>query len=119
MSETFLAFSYLTGSSMGAGSSYPESYPSSARSARRDSFEEYDAGDDEVRTGAGSKSPVVPAPIKKDTPRVPQGKTKEINLFDFDDDDNLPVGNGGTPSAAPAAALNKLSLDGVYNRQAL
>lgn len=98
---------------MGAGSSYPESFPSSARSsARRDSFEEYDAGDDEVRTGSGSKSPDVPAPIKKDTPRVPQTKPKEVNLFDFDDDDNLPAGNGSTPAAAPAAALNKLSLDG-------
>lgn len=107
-----------TGSSMGGGSSYPDSYPSSARSttgnARRDSFEEYDAGDDEVRSGAGSRSPGVPAPIKKDTPVIKQAKTKEVNLFDFDDDDNLPVGTGASTSAAPApaAALNKLSLDG-------
>lgn len=96
---------------MGTGSSYPESYPSSARSTRRDSFDEYDAGDDEVRTTTRSKSPDVPAPIKKDTPRVPQGKTKEVNLFDFDDDDNLPSGNG--TASGPAAALNKLSLDGM------
>lgn len=102
----------LAGSSMGTGSSYPESYPSSARSARRDSFEEYDAGDDEVHTAAGSKSPVVPAPIKKDTPVIKQGKAKEVNLFDFDDDDVVPAGNGSTPSVAPAASLNKLSLDG-------
>lgn len=98
---------------MGNSSPYPDSYPSTARSdPRRDSFEEYDAGDDEVRPSGGSKSPAVPAPIKKDTPVIKQGKTKEVNLFDFDDDDNLPVENAANSSAAPAAALNKLSLDG-------
>lgn len=105
------------GSSMGTGSSYPTSYPSSARSTRRDSFDEYDAGDDEVRTGTRSKTPDVPAPIQKDTPRVPQGKTKEINLFDFDDDDNMPSGNGSASTSvpAPSAAIGKLSLDDDFD----
>lgn len=70
-------------------------------------------------SGTGSRSPAVPAPIKKDTPVIKQQKPKEVNLFDFDDDDNLPIGNGNgnaaTSSAAPApaAALNALSLDGT------
>ena len=69
-------------------------------------------------SGAGSRSPGVPAPIKKDTPVIKQQKPKEVNLFDFDDDDNLPMGNGNgngaaSASAAPAAALGTLSLDGT------
>lgn len=111
----------ISGSSAG-GSSYPDTYPSSSRSNRRDSFEEYDAGGDEVRDGAGTRSPTMtaPTPVKKDTPVIKQ-KAKEVNLFDFDDDDTTTSAAVAPASAAapPSASFNSLSLDGKSIRRVL
>jgi hypothetical protein len=98
-----------------------DSYPSSSArdTARRESFDEYDAGDDEVRSPAASAPPArkstassasVPRPVKKDPP-PPAAPAKQVNLFDFEDDE--PAVSGPAPAAAKPAHNRTLSFDGA------
>lgn len=97
------------------GSTSP--YMSNERSSnRRESFEEYDAGDDEDRETRGSSSQpssarspppqAAPVPVKKDKLAA---KVQEMNLFDFDDE---PAPAVAAPTAPAAASSRKLSFDG-------
>lgn len=97
---------YRSGSGAGGSSS----------ATRRDSFEEYDAGDDDDRVAAPSSSRSRnTASASKPNPAPP--KQKEVNLFDFDDDDSQPAPTPA-PKAAPAAApAASVGLDGEWSTQ--
>lgn len=102
----------------GGESSYPSSSNFGSNTTRRDSFEEYDAGEDDDRASSAKRSnsqpssarsvshSAAPAPIKKDTPAK---AAKEVNLFDFDDEDAA----ASAPSASSLASqLASTSLSG-------
>ena len=102
----------------GGESSYPSSSNFGSNTTRRDSFEEYDAGEDDDRASSAKRSSsqrssarsvsvsAAPAPIKKDTPAK---AAKELNLFDFDDEDAAT----SAPSASSLASqLASTSLSG-------
>ena len=102
----------------GGESSYPSSSNFGSNTTRRDSFEEYDAGEDDDRASSAKRSgsqpssarsvshSAAPAPIKKDTPAK---AAKEVNLFDFDEEDAA----ASAPSASSLASqLASTSLSG-------
>lgn len=73
--------------------------------ARRDSFEEYDAGDDDDRQPSQPTSSQTKSSSNKPVPAAP--KQKEVNLFDFDEEEPTPA------PVSKVAASSAPGLDGL------
>lgn len=106
-----------------------EDYGSSSRgggssgfrdTSRADDFDEYDAGDDDDRVPAsrstGGRS--VAASTSKAVPPTPKSLTKpaEVNLFDFDDDEQVPAPVAAAAAPAAAAPSAAFGGDGAFTR---